>query len=455
VTLVPQSGVRSELAALLGESKVTSEPAACAAFAVDGKSPACVVYPPSPEQVAALLRYAADHELAVLPCRNATKLDTGNPPQRYDIALSLKELNQVWHYEPADLTISVEPGMKFGDFQYFVARHRLWLPLDPRGGAKASLGGIVATNSAGPLRLRYGSPRDMVLGLKVATTEGKIIKTGGRVVKNVAGYDLGKLLVGSYGSLGVIVEASLKLFPLPAERATFILRAGTLATARDLRRRILHSPLDPLRLTLLDPWAATLVRAGSREPGEAREHEVWIEVGGSTRVIERCEQEVRDLGRAAGSPPQRLARTETGEAEKFWARIADPAAWLKDAYPDGVVLRTTLPIASTEEFLNRAQQEVESESVGLAGLAQVGTGMVTLCLLEPKRAREFSGLVLRLRRAAEDLGGALIVEHCPWEFKSGIEAWGSAGDHFEVMRRVKGVWDPKGILSPGRFLGGL
>lgn len=452
MTLVPQSGIPSELAALVGESKLTSEPAACAAFVVDGKTPACVVYPPSAEQVAAVLRYAADHQLAVLPCRNATKLDTGNPPRRYDIALSLKELNQVWHYEPADLTISAEPGMKFGDFQYFVGRNGLWLPLDPRGGGKASLGGILATNSAGTLRLRYGSPRDMVLGLKIATTEGKIIKTGGRVVKNVAGYDLGKLFLGSYGSLGVIVEASLKLYPLPAERATFVLRARTLSMARDLRARILHSPLDLFRLTLLDPRAATLVRAGPSVAGEAKEPEVWVEVGGSARVIERCEQELADLGRTAGAP---VARTEPGEAENFWERIADPGAWLKDAYPDVVILRAPLPIARCEEFLSRAQQEVESESVGLAGLAQPGAGTVTLCLLEPKRATEFSGLVLRLRRAAKDLGGTLVVEHCLWEFKGGIEVWGSPGDDFDAMRKVKGVWDPKGILSPGRFLGAL
>jgi len=444
--------LRSELAALVGESKVTFEPAACAALAVDGQTPACVVYPPSAEQVAAVLRYAADCELAVLPCRNATKLHTGNPPRRYDLALSLKELNQVWHYEPADLTISAEPGMKFGDFQHLVARHRLWLPLDPRGGAKASLGGILATNSAGPLRLRYGAPRDMVLGLKIATTEGKIIKTGGRVVKNVAGYDLGKLLVGSYGSLGVIVEASLKLFPLPAERATVVLRAGTLDTARDLRRRILQSPLDPFRMTLLDPRAATLVRAGTCTSGETREYEVWVEVAGSARVIERCERELRELGLAAGAGG---ARTETGETAELWERIADPWAWLKDAYPDGVILRISLPIARSEEFLGRAQQEVDRESVGLAGLAEVGVGTVTLCLLEPQRAREFPGLVLRLRRAAEDLGGTLLVEHCPWEFKREMEVWGSPGDGFDVMRRIKAVWDPKGILSPGRFVGGL
>ena len=210
--------VRAELAALAGTSHALTDIAACATLAVDGKAPDCAVAPFSAEQVAAVLHYASTHQLALIPRGNGTKLSMGNPPRRYDVALSLGELNRVIHYEPADLTISVEPGMTFGAFQELVGRSGLWLPLDPRGGAGSSIGGIIAANAAGPLRQGFGGPRDMVLGLKIATTDGKIAKTGGRVVKNVAGYDLGKLLTGSCGTLGVIVEASLKLFPKPPER---------------------------------------------------------------------------------------------------------------------------------------------------------------------------------------------------------------------------------------------
>ncbi len=179
--------IRAELASIVGESRVVSDPVVCGSAAVDGVAPEVVIYPPSALQVAEVLKWAADHDLAVIPFRNGTKLGIGNPPRRYDLALSLKDLNQVWHYEPADLTVSVEPGIKLGDFQHFLARHRLWLPLDPAGGPRASIGGILAANSSGPLRLRYGTLRDMILGMKIATTEGKLIKTGGRVVKNVAG----------------------------------------------------------------------------------------------------------------------------------------------------------------------------------------------------------------------------------------------------------------------------
>ena len=202
--------------------------------------------------------------------------------------------------------------MKLGDFQDFVGREGLWLPLDPRGGARASIGGILATNSAGPLRLRFGSPRDMVLGIKVATTEGKLIKSGGRVVKNVAGYDLCKLLVGSYGTLGVIVEASFKLFPHLAARATFVLQPGTLGLARDLRRRILNSPLEPLCMVLFNTEASSLLHHGP-PPGDAQELELWIEVGGSPRILDRHARDLAEMGRSMGVPSRQLNEQTAAE----------------------------------------------------------------------------------------------------------------------------------------------
>ena len=440
-----------ELAAIVGAARVVADPAACAAFAVDGQAPQYVVYPTSPDEVAAVLRCAAARDLAVIPCRNATKLGVGNPPRRYDVALSLKDLNRVWHYEPADLTITAEPGMKLGDFQHFVARDGLWLPLDPPGGARASLGGIVATNAAGPLRLAYGAPRDIVLGMKIATTEGKIVKTGGRVVKNVTGYDVGKLLIGSYGTLGVIVEISFKLFPLPPQRATFVIAAGTLGVARDLRQRILQSPLSPARMVLLDRCAAQ--QAGAT----AAEHtwtgpEIWLEVMGSARLIERCR---RELGELAGPAGAYARGVDAASAENVWARATNFHPWVADAARSAVIVKATMPDSALEELVSRAEQEAEAESAEIAVFAQLGVGIVHLCILTQLGAPALLGLIQRLRASAEGLGGALIVEHCPPEIKQHIDVWGEAGDSLELMKKLKAVWDPQGILAPGRFLGRL
>ena len=433
--------IASGLASLLGGARVTSEPSACAAFAVDGLSPRCVVYPASAEEAAATLRWAAEHELGVIPCRSATKLLIGNPPRRYEVALSLKDMNRVWHYEPSDLTISVEPGMKFGDFQEFVGRDGLWLPLDPPGGGRESVGGIVATNAAGPLRLAYGALRDMVLGMKIATTQGKVIKTGGRVVKNVTGYDTGKLLIGSYGTLGVIVEVSFKLFPLPPARATYALTTGTLGIARDLRRRILSSPLTPARFVLLD---------GAATSNHSKEPELWLEMHGSAKLLERAGREISSHAAAAGVAMRTI---DPVEADSVWARVTDIQPWISKTIPGALVLKATLPDSAVEELMSRAEQEAQAEKAECAAIAQLGVGIVHLCLMSETSTELQAALIRRLRAATEALGGVLIIEHCPLPIKQQFDIWGNPGSDFALMKKMKSVWDPKETLSPGRSLG--
>lgn len=441
---------QTELAAIVGPSRVVTEETACQSVAIDGLQPKSVVYPQSPEQVAAILKCAAEHDLAVIPFRNATKLALGNRLRRYDVALSLKDLNNVWHYEPADLTASVEPGVKLGDFQRLLARDKLWLPLDPPGGARASLGGIIATNATGPLRLFYGAPRDMVLGMKIATAEGKVIKTGGRVVKNVAGYDLSKLLIGSYGTLAVIVEANLKLFPLPAERTTIVFRVPRLDAARELRRRILHSPLTPARMVFVDGEFMRLVLPVDAAAGG--ESAMWVEAAGSRRVIERYARTLEELGRATGAP---AASLQPDVAEGGWERITDFRAHVAGLFPGAVILRVVFLISQIDDYVNRARQECERAKARLAVLAQPGSGVVHLVLTEAPATADAVVLVETLRRAATGLGGALVIERCSPEMKTRIDVWGRPGSDFEIMRKLKQVWDPKGILSPGRFLGAL
>jgi len=287
------------------------------------------------------------------------------------------------------------------------------------------------------------------LGIQIATPEGKIVRAGGRVVKNVAGYDLAKLLIGSYGTLGVIVEATFKLYPLPLNRATFILPVGTLGIARDVRRRLQQSPLEPMRLTLLDREAAAQVRAGSPGDADIHEPEIWIEAGGSERVIERYHDTLDELSRGAGIT---VKREQPEIALNFWSRLADLKTVVAARYPEFVVLKTVLPIAATEQFISQAQQTCAQSGARIASVASVGVGVVHLYLLEGLPRPELPDLIGRLRNAAGSLGGALIVELCPAEIKGRIDTWGAPGDDLEMMRKVKQAWDPKGILAPGRFI---
>jgi glycolate dehydrogenase FAD-binding subunit len=441
--------VQAEFESIVGGGAVVSDDVTCRALAVDGLVPKSVVYPQTAEQVAAVLKCAAEHKLAVIPCRNATKLGIGNTPAQYDIALSLKKMNNVWHYEPEDLTATVEAGMKLGDLKSLLARNGLWMPLDPPGGASASVGGVLATNAAGPLRLLYGSPRDMIVGMKIATTDGKIIKAGGRVVKNVAGYDLTKLLIGSHGSLGVIVEANLKLFPAPLGRTTFVFRVPSIMAARDLRQRIVNSPLTPMRMILLNSEAgARLVEAEPNAPARD-EMTMWFEAGGTKCVLDRYARTLGEISKAGGMPVSSLT---SAESEQTWSRIADSGAFLRENSPRLISLRVSLPIAAGEEFVDRAHQEADRARLLMAVVAQTAAGVVNLHILD---ASDAVALIENLRAAAKELRGSLVVEHCAPEIKKRVDVWGATGNDFEIMRKIKQAWDPKGILSPGRFVGSL
>ncbi|MGH9397446.1 MAG: FAD-binding oxidoreductase [Terriglobia bacterium] len=432
-----------------GENGFVTDAVACAAYAVDGLAPRGVLYPRSAEGAAQALKHAVEQGLAVIPCRNTTKLQTGNIPRRYDVALCLKEMNAVWHYEPADLTASVEPGMKLGDFQRMLARHGLWIPLDPPGGAKSSLGGIVAANAAGPLRLKYGAPRDFVLGMKIATTAGKIVKTGSRVVKNVAGYDLSRLLTGSYGTLGVIVEISFKLFPLPAARSSWRAAVSSLDAAREFRRMILDSPLGPMRMVLLDGPAAAIA---SEDLRQSLGWEIWLEFCGSERVLQRSAGLLGELAHAAGISFHAL---ETEAAEAGWNRITDFAPTLARDGGLPIVLKAALPIAASEEFVRLAAAEAEKVGARHACFCQNGVGIVYACLMPERLSPELTASMSNLRQAAMERGGAMVIERCPIELKRDVDVWGPSGSDFDLMRKLKEVWDPTGTLSPGRFVGGL
>ncbi len=445
--------IQTDFALIAGDGRALSEPEACAEFTVDGITPGCVLRPLTAEQVAEMLRCAAAHELAVIPCANITKLGIGAPPQRYDAALSLRDLNRTTYYEPDDLVVSVEPGMTFGALQQMLAERKLWLPLDPAGGEHATIGGILAANSAGPLRLRYGGPRDIVLGMKIATAEGKIIKTGGRVVKNVAGYDLAKLLIGSYGTLGVIVEATFKLYPQVATRTTWAIEIESFTAAREFRRRLLASPLGPLRAAVLNAEARMEMKSCSPENVSNSRAVIWIEAGGSERVIGRYDKEV---GALAAQVDGGIRRVDCSEAEEVWNNIADFGNGLVSKRQDSVVLRGALPISGGEEFLECAEQESQAEGLHVAGILQVGVGIVEMGLRsipnpEPRIASPAS--IEKLRRLAADFGGSLVVTHCPADLKSKIDVWGPVGDDFEVMRKLKAAWDPKSTLAPGRGVG--
>src|SRR5580700_11014717 len=249
----------TRLEEIAGGAYVVTDAAEISAREVCGARPAAVVCPTDAAQIAEILRFAAAEKLAVIPTGGCTKLGIGSPPARYDIALDLSRMNRVLAYDPQDLTLGVEPGVRIQDLLGTLAEKNQFLPLVVPFLDRATVGGIVAANSSSPLRHAYGAVRDFCLGMEFVTGEGTRAKSGGRVVKNVTGYDLHKLLVGSLGTLAVITRVNFRTFPLLPAQGTFAVSFSSAEAAFDFCRDISHSVLTPQMVEVVDPGAGRLL----------------------------------------------------------------------------------------------------------------------------------------------------------------------------------------------------
>ena len=265
------AGLRGQLEKIVGAEHAVADPTAAVKFSVDGVVPGVVVRPGTQDEASKVLAACADANAAVIPWGGGTAMGLGNPPRRADVAMPLDRLDRIVEFDAANLCVTVEAGVKLAALQTTLAQKREILPLDPPAESKVTVGGLVAANLSGPSRLLYGTARDWVLGMRVALPGGERIHCGGKVIKNVSGYDMNKLFIGSLGTLGIITEVTFKLLPLPATRAAVVGLFPDLARATDVVRQTLESVLLPEALDLLDADAVTLVapRLGLEAPGGA------------------------------------------------------------------------------------------------------------------------------------------------------------------------------------------
>lgn len=431
------------LGAIVGEANACQDPARLQQLAIDGVEPRIAVSPGTPAEVAEVLQLASRDGLVVVPAGGFTRQYTGSAPEHIDIVLLTSRLCAVQHYDPGDLTIGVEAGMTAAQVEALVAPHRQMLPLEPAH-AESTIGGCLATNPHGPLQHAYGGVRDFCLGVRFVTADGKQAKGGGRVVKNVAGYDLMKLLIGSYGTLAVIVSASFKLFPAPRQTLTFACDFADAAAALAFRNRILRSPLSPLCLELLSPHARTLLEGeGNSEPESWR---VLLRAAGSDAVLGRYR---RELGTAA-------TREIGGEEETaLWRGCREFPESLRSRYPNGMLIAVSVPLQGAAAAIESSCQAAIDNNFVPAILGRIGVGSLLVGLLpiavDPPAVIQYSHALSSLRGALPPDGSAAVL-YCPSEVKGYSSVWGSSPSDLDAMRAVKGALDEKNILNRGRFL---
>src|SRR3984893_12749063 len=279
--------VASRLPEIVGAEHVLTDIAVCSKYEVDGVRPSVVVRPGAPAEIAEILRFAAADGLAVIPMGGRTKLGIGMPPRQFDLALDLARLNRVLAYDPRDLTCGAETGVLFADLDRQLAAERQFLPLAPAFAGRATLGGIVAAGADSPLRRAYGSAREYLLGMEFITGDGVFSKSGGRVVKNVTGYDLHKLLIGSLGTLAVITRLNFRTFPLPPAQQTFLASFATAPEALSFCAAIAKSPLQPKLVEVLDRGTARLFATRGCTRASRDAWSAVITAAGQQSVVER------------------------------------------------------------------------------------------------------------------------------------------------------------------------
>ena len=418
-------------------------------YAVDGVVPGTVAFPGSVEEVSAVLAACSAAGAAVVPWGGGVHIGLGGIPKKVDVVLGLGRLNRVLDHEPGDMTSTVQAGIPLGNYQALLSRHGQMLGLDPPGGDRSTIGGILAANASGPRRLRYGTARDNLIGVRVVHADGSVSKGGAKVVKNVTGYDMNKLYVGSLGTLGVIVEATFRLHPVPACERTWVASFSTAAAAGRLVAKVLDSPIIPSALELLNAAAAREVGRRMGITSELRGVVLAIAVAS---VPEAVEAQVRAVQAMAGeASEQEMLEGQAHQA--FWPAIRD----VDTGGGVAVVLKASVVLSKVAEMVDDGERLAAQHGLRVAIISEAGTGIVRFRFHadDANGTARLAQVVDPLRRVALQARGSLVVSDAPVAVKARVDVWGPAGKGFALMRGLKKQFDPGNILNPGRFVGGL
>ena len=422
--MTEERGLAKSIESIIGVEHVVSEPA----LIIDGLTPKLIVRPGSAEETLACIKVCAELDAAVVPAGRMTWLECGNPLERMEVVLSLDRMKRIIDYSPPDLTATVEAGVTLAAFNEITALERQWLPLDPPGYMHASLGAVAACNSSGALRLGSGTPRDYVIGLKLVHADGTESKSGGKVVKNVAGYDMNKLYVGSFGTLAIIAELTFKLRPLPERSSTLLITSRYRGALFQLAKRVLASELQPASVVLtrrlfdsIDsgwPDDALLIRFNDSEA--AVEHQTqW--------VIQSIDENYKGTV---------LNQDRAGDA---WAQVSDF---------DYRTIRVKLSVP-----LSAVPAEFEKAFLAhldCVATADIGTGIIRLAF--DVAGQTAVDQLRKLRASATAANGTLVIEKAPLEVRRAAGVWGDAGSIAKLMRSIKTSFDPQSLLNPGKFV---
>ena len=424
--------------------------ASAASYAVDGVLPGLVALPEDEAQLSDVLRLADEHDATVFPRGGGSHLPLGATPERVDVVLSVERMRQQLAYEPGDMTTTVQAGMPLGELQDVLKAEGQFVALDPPATDATTIGGVIATNASGPRRLLYGTARDVVLGVGVVGADGTRSKAGGRVVKNVTGYDLTKLYIGSLGTLAVVHELTFKVHPLPPGESTIGVTCAGHEDILPILDALLRLPLRLNSLELLNAAALDALRtAGAADLPDAP-YLFLARLEGEPAVTASQTQRIREaLGGLALSEPAVTNDWQPEEHGRIWTTLTAQA--LQNGF---VTAKVALRITDLGPFCAAVATRAAQPAWLLH--AHAGNGIVSVQIPAGDSDEEtLLAQIQALDGCVERCNGHRVIERAPIGVKRRCEVWGPVGDNFAVMQALKTTYDPRRRLNPGRFIGGL
>jgi glycolate oxidase FAD binding subunit len=454
--------VIGRLEAMLGAGSVAADLSSRETYAVDEIAPAAVVKPETVEQVEAIIAVAISEKLAVIPRGHGTKMGMGMPPERYDLALEMTGLRQIAYYDPDDLTLSVDAGMDLSALAETLAEHRQFLPLAVPFFGESTVGGAVASGISSSLREGYGTARDFLLGAEFVSGSGALTKSGGRVVKNVSGYDLHKLLIGSLGTLAAITRLNFRTYPAPQGYGELVAAFSTIEDLLQFSSLVRKSPLSPSSFQILSPTAARATAKFKEDRGTPMPE--WFGDGlwhacvlfeGADPVIQRYSTDLVRHAQQAGVSA--FSVLDSAKTKALSAALRELLSAHVSAGPAATIFRMdALPVFSAGIL---RLQELASKLACPCSIFGNASGplyfTVNPAVSNEQTISSLAQICAEVFEYAASRQGEASIPFCPTELKRLVNVWGPARKDAQMMRRVKKAFDPENIFAPGRFVAGI
>ncbi len=454
------SSTLGKLRKIVGAKGLLTTQVDLATYSFDGTSnwqalPEAVVFPTTAEQVSQILRLATEQGIPVTPRGAGSNVSGGSVPVLGGIVLCTTRMNKIIEIDTANFTVTTEVGVVLNDLNREIARHNLFFPPDPQSFLAATIGGCVSENAGGPYAVKYGVFKHYILGMTAVLPTGAILTLGGSTVKNVTGYDLPQLLCGSEGTLAVITQVTLHLLPLPPARQTVLAVFNEMVTAGKAVHRVLSEGIVPAKIELMDNWVIRRIEEVTPLglPLEA-ETIILFELDGVPEAVEKETEEVINLCQEEGAMEARAAY-DAKEAENFWAaRRAGFSAIFGNA-PIAFAEDVAVPPSRLPELIGRVQKIAKKYDVTIVTLGHAGDGNLHPCVLTDEKNTEHYGRAEKaihdIFSAALELGGAISGEHGIGLGKKKFLKRAMSPEAINLLRGIKKVFDPKGILNPGKI----